>query len=47
MDVRALFRKPSNEGLRSSASGTISIALIQPCTGRLCPLGSGSLEVAR
>ncbi len=47
MDVRALFRKPSNEGLRTSASGTISFALIQPCTGQLCPLGSGSLEVAR
>jgi hypothetical protein len=42
MDVRALFRKPSNEGLRSDASPEIPIDVSAGCTDLLCPQGSGT-----
>ena len=35
-DYRALFRKPSNEGVRSDFSGTVSITVSASCTS-LCP----------
>jgi hypothetical protein len=39
-DYRAVFRKPSNEGLRGSTSGTVSIA-VAPCLSQ-CPLSAPS-----
>lgn len=47
MQVRALFRKPSNEGLRAAASGTIPITVSAGCKDLLCPLGAGTLETGR
>ncbi len=45
MELRALFRKPANEGLRADASGAVTIGVSAACTDLLCPLGSGSTEV--
>ena len=41
MEVRALFRKPSNEGLRSSVSGSVQVQASPGCTDLLCPLDTG------
>lgn len=40
-DYRALFRKPSNEGLRSSSSGTITVAVSATCVSG-CPVRPSS-----
>lgn len=36
-DYRALFRKPSNEGLRSSSSATTRVTVTAPCVTQVCP----------
>ena len=36
-DLRALFRKPSSEGLRGSSSAAISVKVSAACTTGLCP----------
>lgn len=36
-DLRALFRKPSSEGIRSSSSATITVTVSAACTTSLCP----------
>lgn len=36
-DLRALFRKPSSEGLRSSSSAAISVTVSAACTTGICP----------
>jgi hypothetical protein len=36
-DYRALFRKPSNEGVRSDGSPSVSVKASSTCTGGLCP----------
>lgn len=36
-DYRALFRKPSGEGLRSSSSTAITVAVTAACTSGICP----------
>ena len=36
-DYRALFRKPSSEGVRSDASPTVTVKATSTCTGGLCP----------
>ena len=36
-DYRALFRKPSAEGLRSSSSTAITVAVTAACTSGICP----------
>jgi hypothetical protein len=47
MEVRALFREPSGEGLRGSASGAIAVTVSPGCVDRACPAGVGSQEVSR
>jgi hypothetical protein len=37
-ELRALFRKPSNEGLRTSASAAILVTITPACTVKPCPL---------
>lgn len=37
VDYRALFRKPSNEGIRTDASPAIAITVTSTCAGRACP----------
>ena len=39
-DYRALFRKPSNEGLRASSSSAVTITATAPCQGP-CPQSAG------
>jgi hypothetical protein len=39
-DYRALFRKPSNEGARTTWSGAVPITVTSTCT-TLCPQSSG------
>jgi len=46
-DVRAQFRKPSNEGLRGDASPYLTITVTAACTSGLCPLSPGTTEVQR
>lgn len=36
-DIRAVFRKPSNEGLRASSSATVMVTVSAACTTPLCP----------
>ena len=36
-DYRALFRKPSNEGVRTSSSSAVSITVTASCTTTICP----------
>ena len=36
-DLRALFRKPSSEGLRGSSSAAISVTVSAACTTGICP----------
>lgn len=36
-DYRALFRKPSNEGVRTDTSPTVTITVSAACTGSICP----------
>ena len=38
-DFRALFRKPSTEGVRTSASGAVTVTVT--CTKAPCPLLAG------
>jgi hypothetical protein len=46
-EARALFRKPSNEGLRSAASEPITVVVTPRCTDWRCQIGAGKLEVGR
>lgn len=46
-DLRALFRKPSNEGLRADASEAVAIDVTPACVDLLCPLGGATLEAGR
>ena len=36
-DLRAVFRKPSSEGLRGSSSAAITVTVSAACTTGLCP----------
>ncbi len=36
-DLRAIFRKPSNEGVRTSVSPAVSITVTTPCQEAMCP----------
>ncbi len=36
-DLRAVFRKPSSEGIRSSSSAAITVTVTAACTTGLCP----------
>ncbi len=36
-DIRAVFRKPSNEGLRGSSSAAVPVTVAAACTTTLCP----------
>jgi hypothetical protein len=36
-DYRALFRKPSNEGVRGDTSATVAITVKSACSGSICP----------
>lgn len=49
MEIRALFRKPSNEGLRGASSEVITVVVTPRCTDWRCPtpLGAETLEVDR
>jgi hypothetical protein len=40
-DYRALFRKPSNEGIRTSGSAAVSITVTSTCTTTICPQSQG------
>jgi hypothetical protein len=46
-DLRALFRKPSGEGLRADASEVVAIDVTAACGALLCPLGTGTQETGR
>jgi hypothetical protein len=37
-DYRALFRKPSNEGLRASSSATVGVLVVPSCLTTSCPM---------
>jgi hypothetical protein len=39
-DLRAVFRKPSNEGLRGSTSAAVAVTVTAACTVGLCPQSS-------
>jgi hypothetical protein len=42
-DIRALFRKPSSEGLRGSSSAAITVSVSAACTTEVCPLAVPAL----
>lgn len=39
-ELRALFRKPSNEGLRTSASASVGVEIVPACVAKVCPLAA-------
>jgi hypothetical protein len=39
-ELRALFRKPSNEGLRTSASASVGVTIVPACVAKICPLAA-------
>jgi hypothetical protein len=40
-DLRAVFRKPSTEGVRSSSSSVVAVTVTTPCRETVCPSQAG------
>jgi hypothetical protein len=47
-DLRAVFRKPTGEGLRGSTSAAVTVSVTPACTSGMCPssIGPGSLPAS-
>jgi hypothetical protein len=43
-DIRALFRKPSSEGLRGSSSAALTVTVSAACTTVVCPLAAPAVD---